>query len=89
MKPSGVTELEERIKSAGECLAQLKTENCTLMRTGSLLWSGWFVLWSGYTCEVVTPRERKNIRDNTKTSLMRMAIKPPHSHKCETPKGSK
>jgi hypothetical protein len=31
----------------------------------------------------------QSIRDNTKTSLMRMAIKPPHSHKCETPKGSK
>ena len=29
MKPSDVTELEERIKAAGECLAQLKTENFT------------------------------------------------------------
>ena len=29
MKPSDVTELEERIRATGECLAQLKTENFT------------------------------------------------------------
>jgi hypothetical protein len=79
MKPSGVPEFEERIKAAGECLAQVETENSTLMRTGSLLWSGWFVLWPEYTCEVVTPREGEAYETTRKTSLMCMAIKPPHS----------
>jgi len=94
MKPSDVTELEERIKAAGEYPAQLKTENLTegpvspgsdevhapggrhtIVRTESLLWSGWFVLWVGYACEVVTPREYKAY-DRYRFSLKKELIHP-------------